>query len=423
MATLGRPRIDVLLDVSSIFRDTFQMSLDLLDDLFRRAARADEPAELNYLRANADALIAQGRSVEEATARIFTQAPGLYGTGVDEVIEESQWDDTNQLADLYQRRNGYTAGGGRNGAAAPQVLKGLLGTVDHVFQAIDSVEYGLTDMTHYYGHSGAMQLAASRARGSEVSLSYAETFTGDVKLKRTLQLRWRDWEACARIARGPVYEPMFEHLMANPEDFRGAIEHVPLRQRVIHAFAYQSLLWNRAVSRLLRGGVDSSQRLRIATIAGDLLAWKYLAPEREEKLKTMRTPLYGPDGDGGSEAFRRVMQEELREAGLVRDDFVRNEVPGMIWKEEAREVWVKPTDVDDVRIEPDERYDGKVTATRQFSLPRGAYATMMIKRLFAPSWFAPEDRQDDGGDGGRGRFDRGGDDRGRDERSRDEDEA
>jgi len=31
LAQLGRPRIDVLLDVSSIFRDTFQMSLDLLD--------------------------------------------------------------------------------------------------------------------------------------------------------------------------------------------------------------------------------------------------------------------------------------------------------------------------------------------------------------------------------------------------------
>jgi magnesium chelatase subunit H len=206
---LERPRIDVLLDVSSIFRDTFQMSLDLLDDLFRRAARADEPAELNYLRANADALIAQGRSVEEATARIFTQAPGLYGTGVDEVIEESQWDDTNQLADLYQRRNGYTAGGGRNGAAAPQVLKGLLGTVDHVFQAIDSVEYGLTDMTHYYGHSGAMQLAASRARGSEVSLSYAETFTGDVKLngsKQMLQVETR-----AKLLNPRWYESMLAH--------------------------------------------------------------------------------------------------------------------------------------------------------------------------------------------------------------------
>jgi tRNA pseudouridine13 synthase len=220
--------------------------------------------------------------------------------------------------------------------------------------------------------------------------------TGDVKLKQTLQLRWGDWEACLRIARGPVYQPMFEHLVAHPDDFRGAIEHVPLRQRVIHAFAYQSLLWNRAVSRLLRGGVDSSQRLRIATLAGDVLAWKYLAPERETKLVAMRTPLYGPDGDGGSEPFRRAMQEELREAGLVREDFLTNEVPGMIWKEEPRAVFVKPTDVEDAQIEPDDLNPGKVKVTLQFALPRGAYATMMIKRLFAPPYYT---REDDAGPG------------------------
>ena len=207
---LDRPRIDVLLDVSPIFRDTFQMSLDLLDDLFRRAARADEPPELNFLRANADALIAQGRSIEEATARIFTQAPGLYGTGVDDLIEESQWEDGGDLAELYRHRNGYTAGGGRNGAAAPQVLAGLLGTVDHVFQAIDSVEYGLTDMTHYYGHSGAMQLAASRARGTEVSLSYAETFGGgDVKVNGSRQLL--QIETRAKLLNPRWYESMLAH--------------------------------------------------------------------------------------------------------------------------------------------------------------------------------------------------------------------
>lgn len=215
--------------------------------------------------------------------------------------------------------------------------------------------------------------------------------TGDVKLKRTLQLRWRDWETCARIARGPVYEPMFAHLVANPDDFRGALEHVPLRQRVIHAFAYQSFLWNRAVSRLLRGGVNSAQRLRISTLAGDLLAWKYLAPEREQKLAAMRTPLFGPEGDGGSEPFRRAMQEELYTAGLTRDDFVRNEVPGMIWKEEQRDALAKPADVSDVRLEGDDMHAGQVKATLQFALPRGAYATMLIKRLFAPRWFQPPD--------------------------------
>ncbi|MBL8729426.1 MAG: tRNA pseudouridine(13) synthase TruD [Planctomycetes bacterium] len=216
--------------------------------------------------------------------------------------------------------------------------------------------------------------------------------TGDVKLKRTLQLRWGDWETCARIARGPAYGRLFEHLQAAPRDFRGALENVPLRQRVIHAFAYQSLLWNRAVSRLLRGGVLSAQRLRIATIAGDLLAWKYLAPEREQKLAAMQTPLYGPDGDGGSEPFRRAMTAELEDAGLTRDDFVRNEVPGMIWKEEPRDVLVKPTGTGEVRVESDDQNRGRVCATLQFELPRGSYATMMIKRLFAPSWYsAPSD--------------------------------
>jgi tRNA pseudouridine13 synthase len=219
--------------------------------------------------------------------------------------------------------------------------------------------------------------------------------SGDVKLKRTLQLRWRDWEACARIARGPMYEALIAHLLASPSDFRGALEHVALRQRVIHAFAYQSFLWNRAVSRLLRGGVNSAQRLRISTLAGDLMAWKYLAPEREEKLKVMRTPLYGPDGDGGSEPFRRAMAEELRAAGLERDDFVRNQVPGMVWKEEPRDVLAKPGAVADVRLEPDDMHDGRVKATLQFELPRGAYATMLIKRLFAPSWYAPEDERRD----------------------------
>jgi magnesium chelatase subunit H len=206
---LGRPRIDVLLDVSAVFRDTFQMSLDLLDDLFRRAALADEPADANFLRANTDALRAAGRSVDEATARIFTQAPGLYGTGVDELVEENQWEEAGQLADTYERRNAHTAGGTRGGAAAPEVLRGLLGTVDHVFQAIDSVEYGLTDMSHYYGHSGALQVAASRARGEGVDLSYAETAGGEPRVTGADEML--RIEARAKLLNPKWYEAMLAH--------------------------------------------------------------------------------------------------------------------------------------------------------------------------------------------------------------------
>lgn len=46
----GRPRVDVLCNMSGIFRDSFQNVVELLDDLFQRAAAADEPPELNFIR-------------------------------------------------------------------------------------------------------------------------------------------------------------------------------------------------------------------------------------------------------------------------------------------------------------------------------------------------------------------------------------
>ena len=218
--------------------------------------------------------------------------------------------------------------------------------------------------------------------------------SGDVKLKKALQHRWGDWQACLEVARGPVYQPVFRHLLQFPEDFRGALQLLPQRMRTIHAFAYQSFLWNRALSHMLRSGVGSAQRLRIPTLAGDLLAWKYLEPDREERLRAMSTPLYGADGDGGEKAFRSAMLHELDRAGITADDVRRESVPGMFWKEEQREALIKPGDVADIELRPDEMHEGRVMATLAFSLPRGAYATMMLKRLVAKPWFT--ERGDDG---------------------------
>jgi magnesium chelatase subunit H len=209
LAELGRPRVDVLLDISPIFRDTFQMTLDLLDACLRRAAAADEPLEMNPIRAHALAMQTKGASWEQATARIFTQAPGLYGTGVDERIDESQWEEQQELVDTYLHRGAHTYGGNRGGTAAPDVLRGMLGTVDHVFHAIDSVEYGLTDMQHYYGHSGAMQLAAKHTQGREVPLTYGESYTGQVQLTAASELL--QIEARTKLLNPRWYEGMLAH--------------------------------------------------------------------------------------------------------------------------------------------------------------------------------------------------------------------
>ncbi len=206
LAKLGRARVDVVLDISSIFRDNFQMHLDLIDELFVRAAKSGEPAELNPIVAHVAAMQQAGQSFESATARIFTQPPGEYGTGVDMVVDESQWDERADLASVYVQRSGYAYGGRRAGKAAHATYRQLLGTVEHVFQAIDSVEYGLTDMQHYYGHSGAVQLAASFESGRKVNLSYAETFTGQTTITSAKQLV--NVEARTKILNPRWYEPL-----------------------------------------------------------------------------------------------------------------------------------------------------------------------------------------------------------------------
>ncbi|RMZ54985.1 hypothetical protein APUTEX25_000502, partial [Auxenochlorella protothecoides] len=106
---LGRPRIDVLCNMSGIFRDSFQNVVELLDDMFHVLARS-----------------------------WATPGPRAMPSA--------------------------TGAGGERGRARPEVLDSLLSTTDRVVQTVDSVEYGLTDIQEYYANTGALRAAAETAR-------------------------------------------------------------------------------------------------------------------------------------------------------------------------------------------------------------------------------------------------------------------
>lgn len=229
---LGRPRIDVLMTVSGIFRDTFAGTMDLLDKLVRDAAAADEPLDRNFVRKHVEEQVAEGIDRAVATARIFSQASGTYGTDVDEAIEGGAWEQREELEELFVKRNAFAFGGDKGGAAQPQVLRSLLKTVGRVAQEIDSVEYGLTDMQHYYGYSGALKAAAERASGTSVALSYVESFTAETKvqnLDQVLRVEYR-----TKLLNPKWYEGMLKH------GHNGAAE-------IAHRFTYM-LGWSATTS-------------------------------------------------------------------------------------------------------------------------------------------------------------------------------
>ncbi|ABO96227.1 predicted protein [Ostreococcus lucimarinus CCE9901] len=195
----GRPRVDVLCNMSGIFRDSFASVVGLLDDLFVRAAEADEPIEMNFIRKHSREMQSEG--IENTTARLFSNPPGDYGSMVNERVGTSGWEDSRELGDTWASRNAYSYGkGDERGTARPEVLQSLLRTTERVVQEIDSVEYGLTDIQEYYANTGALVAAAKAAKedagvkNPDVACSIVETFGKDVTpkdLDETLRMEYR----------------------------------------------------------------------------------------------------------------------------------------------------------------------------------------------------------------------------------------
>lgn len=190
--------------------------VELLDDAFRRAAEADEPEEMNFVRKHASAMEAEG--LENSSARLFSNPAGDYGSMVNERVGAGNWDAGEELGSTWASRNSFSYGRGREkGTARPEVLQKLLGTTEHIVQEIDSVEYGLTDIQEYYANTGALQRAASSAQGGKkVAASVVETFGKAAEskdLEAVLRLEYRSkllnpkWaEAMAKQGSGGAFE-------------------------------------------------------------------------------------------------------------------------------------------------------------------------------------------------------------------------
>ncbi|MEM6252807.1 MAG: magnesium chelatase subunit H [Cyanobacteria bacterium P01_D01_bin.156] len=211
---MHHPRIDILGNLSGIFRDSFVNIIELLDDLFLRAAEADEPTEQNFIRKHALELKAQG--VENISARLFSNPAGDYGSLVNDRVVDSNWETGDELADTWRDRNAFSYGRSDKGQARPEVLNTLLQSTGRIVQQIDSVEYGLTDIQEYYANTGALKKAAEKRQGKRVTASFVESFSKDTtprKLEDVLRMEYRTkllnpkWaEAMADQGSGGAYE-------------------------------------------------------------------------------------------------------------------------------------------------------------------------------------------------------------------------
>ena len=189
---LGRPRIDVVLTISGLFRDTFTVVNELLDKAIRELALRNESTANNYLKKHFEELKAEyiksGKSENEAIflagSRIFGPSAESYGNGISSMLDESEeWNDAADLAELYVSRMGYIYGAPDNngsavyGVKATELLTNVLKNVQAVVQVRDSI-YGALDNDDVAQYLGGLVTAAQWASGQEVDAFIANTRLG-----------------------------------------------------------------------------------------------------------------------------------------------------------------------------------------------------------------------------------------------------
>ena len=199
--------------------------------------------------------------------------------------------------------------------------------------------------------------------------------------KTGLRESWGDWAACGDLAgRFGRHHSLFRHLRREPDNFAEAFRFIATRIRLIHLYAFQSHLWNRAVTEGVRGVTASEERILSSTSEGPLVQPVDPVRVTEAFGATFRLP--GPKlEDVESEAQRRLFEQVLTGMELAPQDLALEGIPGFQLIGEDRPLVVVPRHL---RVRPpiaDPLNRGARMAELRFEMPRGAYATLVVQRL------------------------------------------
>jgi magnesium chelatase subunit H len=179
---LGRPRVDVIITLSGIFRDLLPLQIKLLAEAAFMAASADEPLEQNFIRKHALAYQAEhGGDLETASLRVFGNAEGAYGSNVNSLIDNSRWEDGDELAETYSRRKSFAYGSKGRPVQQAKLLQSVLSGVQLAYQNLDSVELGVTTIDTYFDTLGGISRAIKRAKVTKdgAAAETAPVYIGD----------------------------------------------------------------------------------------------------------------------------------------------------------------------------------------------------------------------------------------------------
>ncbi|WP_336874055.1 cobaltochelatase subunit CobN [Rhodococcus qingshengii] len=259
---LGRPRIDVTVRISGFFRDAFPHVLALLDDAVQLVAALDETDEQNYVRAHAQADLAEHGDARRATTRIFGSKPGTYGAGLLQLIDSKTWRGDDDLAEVYTNWGGFAYGRGLDGIPAADDMRSAYRRINVAAKNTDTREHDIADSDDYFQYHGGMVATVRALTGKS-----PEAYIGDSTRPESVRTRTLS-EETARVFRARVVNPRWLDAMRR-HGYKGAFE---MAATVDYLFGY-----------------DATTNV-VADWMYEKLAETYVLDEQNQKFMTQSNP-------------------------------------------------------------------------------------------------------------------------------------
>ncbi|TRD11990.1 magnesium chelatase subunit H [Erythrobacter insulae] len=207
---LGRPRIDVVMTLSGIFRDLLPLQTRMLAEAALLASQADEPLSANFVRKHSLAHAeAHGCDFKTASMRVFSNQEGAYGANVNQMIDGGVWADPDELANAFEINKGFAYGVDGTPVQHRELLTSALKDVEFTYQNLESVEVGITDLDQYVDGLGGVSRSVARAKGAEAPVYILDATRGNTKV-RTLAEQI-DLETRTRTLNPKWFEGMLDH--------------------------------------------------------------------------------------------------------------------------------------------------------------------------------------------------------------------
>ncbi len=192
-AELGRPRLDVVVHATSVYRDQFDGYMTKLATVIEQLASLQEAN--NPVAANSEKikqqLLQQGLTEQQAanysSARIFSNPPGDYGSGVTaKAMDSTSWDDDSELADTFIRSQSHIYSAHDWGAPVEKLglLQSQMQGVDAAVLSRSSNVHGLLSTDHPYEYLGGLSAVAKKVNGENPALYISNSRTAETEINQ-----------------------------------------------------------------------------------------------------------------------------------------------------------------------------------------------------------------------------------------------